>query len=84
MKKFSASFKLKNATFLSNDSNLDNKKQGVINYIDPSIITYISKVQHEKDRPRKIASIGELDYKDSNIWKAVHSTVCHPIPISIQ
>ena len=75
MKKFSASFKLKNATFLSNDSNMDNKKQGIINYIDPSIITYISKVQHEKDRPRKIASIGELDYKDSNINNGLNDNI---------
>ena len=75
MKKFSASFKLKNATFLSNDSNMDNKKQGIINYIDPSIITYISKVQHEKDRPRKIASIGDLDYKDSNINNGLNDNI---------
>ena len=74
MKKFSASFRLKNATLLSTESQGENKKQGIINYIDPTIITYISKVHHEKERPRKIASINEFDNKDINIYDSQKRT----------
>ena len=75
MKKFSASFRLKNATLLSTESQGENKKQGIINYIDPTIITYISKVHHEKERPRKIASINEFDNKDININNGLNDNI---------
>ncbi len=75
MKKFSASFRLKNATLLSTESQGENKKQGIINYIDPTIITYISKVHHEKERPRKIASINEFDNKDLNINNGLNDNI---------
>ena len=75
MKKFSASFRLKNATLLSTESQGENKKQGIINYIDPTIITYISKVHHEKERPRKIASLNEFDNKESNINNGLNDNI---------
>ena len=75
MKKFSASFRLKNATLLSTESQGENKKQGIINYIDPTIITYISKVHHEKERPRKIASLNEFDNKDININNGLNDNI---------
>ncbi len=75
MKKFSASFRLKNATLLSTESQGENKKQGIINYIDPTIITYISKVHHEKERPRKIASVNEFENKDLNINNGLNDNI---------
>ena len=75
MKKFSASFRLKNATLLSTESQGENKKQGIINYIDPTIITYISKVHHEKERPRKIASLNEFDNKELYINNGLNDNI---------
>ncbi len=75
MKKISSSFRLKNATILSTESQNSGKKQGIINYIDPTIITYISKVHHEKERPRKIASLNEFDNKESNINNGLNDNI---------
>ena len=75
MKKISSSFRIKNATILSTESQKSGKKQGIINYIDPTIITYISKVHHEKERPRKIASLNELDNKESNINNGLNDNI---------
>ena len=75
MKKISSSFRIKNATILSTESQKSGKKQGIINYIDPTIITYISKVHHEKERPRKIASVNEFENKDLNINNGLNDNI---------